>query len=154
MNPLMFSNPYLMAAGVGLTILGNYQAGKAEKTRQQQIAAQQEQDVKMMQLQSEQDHNARQERLSTLLNVNDTIRAFNNRGSNDRSIKALTRTEKKKSSTDDSRARLQSMLGQSRSRFAASDARAAGNQAMRSAFTKSLGTIVGAVDAYSELKVE
>ena len=46
MNPLMMSNPYLMAAGVGLTILGNYQAGKAEKRRQQAIAAQQEQDAK------------------------------------------------------------------------------------------------------------
>lgn len=151
MNPLMMSNPYLMAAGIGLSVIGSYQAGRAEKRRQEAIAAQQEQDARMQQLAAEQQHNARQERLQLLMRTNDTVMAFNNRGANDRSMKALTSAEKRKSKTDDGRARLQSMLGVSRSKFAASDARAAGNQAMRSALVKSAGTIIGAVDRYQDI---
>jgi hypothetical protein len=151
MNPLMMSNPYLMIAGVGLSMLGSYQAGKAEKNRQNAIAAQREQDAKLMQLQSEQEHNERQGKLDALLRMNEAARAVNNRGSNDRSLNALTRASKKQSATSDSRARLQTMLGQSRSRFAAADAKASGNQAMRSALFQAVGTGIQGADAYGKI---
>ena len=143
-------NPYFMIASAGIQMYGRQQAAKTERRRQQDIAAQQEQNAKFQALEALQQHNARQDRLQTMLSVNDTVMAVNNRGSNDRSIKALTKAEKKKSATDDSRARTQTLLEQSRTRFAAADARAAGNQAMRSAFTKNIGTLVGAVDKYQE----
>ena len=152
MNPLMMSNPYLMIAGVGLSMLGSFSAGKAEKNRQNAIAAQREQDAKLMQLQSEQEHNERQSKLDALLRMNEAARGKNNRGSNDRSLNALTRASKKQSATSDSRARLQTMLGQSRSRFAAADARASGNQAMRSALFQAVGTGIEGADAYGDIK--
>ena len=145
-------NPYFMLASAGLQMYGRQQAASAERQRQNQIAAQHEQNAKFQALEALQQHNARQDRLQTMLSVNDTVRAVNNRGSNDRSIKALTKAEKQKSATDDGRARTQTLLEQSRTKFAAADARATGNQAVRSAFIKNVGTIVGAVDKYQDLK--
>ena len=129
-----------MIAGAGLSMYGSLQAGKAEKARQRSIAAQQEQNAKFEQLSAMQAHNERQDRLATLIGMNETSRAVNNRGSSDRSIAALTKAEKKKSATSDGRARTQSMLTISRTRFAAADARASGNQAMRSALFQSVNT--------------
>ena len=150
-NFLAMSNPAFMVAAAGLSIYGSMQAGKAEQARQRQIAAQQEQNAKFEELSALQAHNERQDRLASLIGVNETMRAKANRGSNDRSIAALTRAEKKKSSTQDNRARTQTMLSVSRSRFAAADARAQGNQAMRTALFKSVGTAIGAADRYSEI---
>lgn len=147
----MFGNPYLMIASAGIQMIGKQQAASAERRRQNAIAAQHEQNAKFQALEALQQHNARQDRLQTMLSVNDTVMAVNNRGSNDRSLKALTRGEKKKSATDDGRARTQTLLEQSRTRFAAADARAAGNQAMRSAFTSNIGTLIGAVDKYQTI---
>lgn len=147
----MFSNPYLMLASAGVQMIGKQRAASAERQRQNQIAAQYEQNAKFQALEALQQHNARQDRLQTMVSVNDTVRAVNNRGSNDRSIKALTAAEKKKSATDDGRARTQTLLEQSRTRFAASDARASGNQAMRTAFTSNIGTLIGAVDKYQTI---
>lgn len=151
LNFLAMSNPAFMVAAAGLSIYGSMQAGKAEKARQRQIAAQQEQNAKFEELSALQAHNERQDRLASLIGVNETIRAKGNRGSNDRSIAALTASEKKKSSTQDNRARTQTMLSVSRSRFAAADARAQGNQAMRTALFKSVGTAVSLGDKMSEI---
>lgn len=151
MNPLMMSNPYFMVAAAGLSIYGSLQAGKAEQQRQRAIEAQQKQNAKFEELSALQAHNERQDRLSSLIGVNETMRAKSNRGSNDRSIAALTRAEKKKSSKEDGRARTQSMLTTSRTRFAAADARASGNQAMRSALFKSVGTAISLGDSMSEI---
>lgn len=150
-NAAFIANPYLMVASAGLTVFSQYQAGAAEKQRQNAIAAQQEQNAKFAKLEAEQQHNARQARLATLIGVNDTVMAVNRRGSGDRSARRLEKTERKKSATDDGRARTQSMLTMSRQRFAAADARASGNQAMRSALFKSLGTGIQAADMYGEI---
>lgn len=151
MNPLMMSNPYLMIAGVGLSMLGSYSAGKAEKNRQNAIAAQQKQNAEFEKLSAEQEHNARQAKLDALLRMNEAARGKNNRGSNDRSLAALTRANKKESATGDARARVQSMLTQSRMQYAAADARASGNQAMRSALFQAVGTGIKGADAYSQI---
>lgn len=148
---LSMSNPALMIAGAGLSMYGSLQAGKAEKARQRSIAAQQEQNAKFEQLSAMQAHNERQDRLATLIGMNETSRAVNNRGSSDRSIAALTKAEKKKSATSDGRARTQSMLTISRTRFAAADARASGNQAMRSALFQSVNTGLQAYDKFSQV---
>ena len=151
LNFLAMSNPAFMVAAAGLSIYGSMQAGKAEQARQRQIAAQQEQNAKFEELSALQAHNERQDRLASLIGVNETIRAKGNRGSNDRSIAALTKAERKKSATADGRARTQSMLSVSRSRFAAADARVQGNQAMRTALFKSVGTAISLGDKMSEI---
>ena len=151
MNPTLFTNPYLMVAFAGLSIYGTMSAGKAEQNRQNSIAAQQKQNARFEELNALQAHNERQSRLSALINANDTLKAVNRRGGGDRSAARLEAAEKRKSKTSDSRARTQSMLTLSRTRFAAADAKASGNQAVRSALFESRGTGLQAYDMYKVL---
>lgn len=142
---------WFMVASAALSAYGTMQEGKAERRRQNRIAAQHQENAKFEALKAMQDHNKRIAEFSAYASTANTIRAINSRGSNDRSFKAIIKASENNRDTNLGRQNLQSLFTQSRMRFAASDARFAGQQAQQTAMYKALGSTAMAGHYYKEI---
>lgn len=142
---------WFMVASAAFSAFGSIQAGKAEKQRQARKAAQYKENAKFEALKAMQDHNKRIAEFSAYASTANTVRAINSRGSNDRSYKAIMKASGDNRDTNLGRENLQSLFTQSRMRFAASDARFAGQQAQQTAMYKALGSTAMAGHYYQEI---
>tara|TARA_Y100001937_G_scaffold101514_1_gene139295 strand:- start:1016 stop:1462 length:447 start_codon:yes stop_codon:yes gene_type:complete len=136
-------NPFLIAGVIGTfaQMQATSALGYEEMKRQRAIASQQDENANMMRLQAIQEENARADAFNRYLKLANAKRAVNNRTTTDRSFNALMDAQSKKSAEENRRAILQSLFQQARTRFAADDALRAGQIAVQSRRTQSLGML-------------
>ena len=141
----------LQLFGTAVSAMGSIQAGQAERKRQAMIAQQYEENAKMEKLSALQDHNKRLQNARAFQSAANVARAFNNRAASDRSFQAIQRSTMKETREDIRRARLQSLSAQERMRFAAADARFAGQMASRQGMISAFGTVASGIYRYSQV---
>ena len=145
-------NPAFMVIGAFGQMMARQQQGRLQRQQMNMIAEQNEQNAEFEKVAAMQARAKRQRDFYSYRSTLTAVAAFNNRGPDDRSIKAIQKAAQKDRRREESTARLNSMLAVSRHQFAAADARVAGQAATVGALGQNLATMGMTAYRYSQVK--
>lgn len=147
----MFGSPEMMIASFAIQQVGAQRARSARNAQAAAQAAQYEQNAKFEQLRALQEHNARVDAFSAYEGTANAVRGFNNRSTNDRSLKARVKAGKDKNTDDLNRGRVQTLFTQGRQRFAAADTMSAAATANQTSMFNSAASALDVMYKYNQV---